>query len=107
MENNFQLLDILLFAAIAGFLFFRLRSVLGRRTGNERRRADQLTPRRTLADPVEPPSSDPARRWQGPPGPLVYTVLRSDAVDVVYGTVEGYEALGVPYMPHILPDRRG
>ncbi len=26
--------------------------------------------------------------WQGPPGPFVYTVLRSDAVDVVYATVE-------------------
>ena len=44
--------------------------------------------------------------WQGPPGAFVYTVLRSDAVDVVYSTVEGYEALGVPYMPHIMPERR-
>jgi hypothetical protein len=44
--------------------------------------------------------------WQGPPGPFVYTILRSDAVDVVYGTMEGYEALGVPYMAHIAPDRR-
>jgi hypothetical protein len=44
--------------------------------------------------------------WQGPSGSLVYMVLRSDAVDVVYGTVEGYEALGIPYMPHIAPDKR-
>jgi hypothetical protein len=44
--------------------------------------------------------------WQGPPGSFVYTVLRSDAIDVVYGTMEGYEALGVPYMPHIVPDKR-
>jgi hypothetical protein len=44
--------------------------------------------------------------WQGPPGGFVYLVLRSDAVDVVYGTMEGYESLGVPYMPHIAPDRR-
>jgi hypothetical protein len=44
--------------------------------------------------------------WQGPPGPFVYGVLRSDAVDVVYGTVEGYEALGVPYMAHITPAKR-
>ena len=36
--------------------------------------------------------------WQGPAGPFVYAVLRSDAVDVVYSTMEGYEALGVPYM---------
>jgi len=44
--------------------------------------------------------------WQGPPGPFVYLVLRSDAVDVVYGTVEGYAALGIPYMPHIAPTKR-
>jgi hypothetical protein len=45
--------------------------------------------------------------WQGgPPGPFVYTVFRSDAVDVVYSTMDGYEMLGVPYMPHIAPDRR-
>src|ERR1700756_145666 len=36
--------------------------------------------------------------WQGPPGPFVYLVLRSDAVDVVYGTMEGYASLGIPYI---------
>ena len=46
------------------------------------------------------------QNWQGPSGPLVYMVFRSDAVDVVYGTVEGYEALGIPYMPHIAPVER-
>jgi hypothetical protein len=44
--------------------------------------------------------------WQGPPPGFVYFVLRSDAVDVVYGTVEGYEALGIPYMAHIMPLKR-
>jgi Gluconate 2-dehydrogenase subunit 3 len=44
--------------------------------------------------------------WQGPPGGFVYLVLRSDAIDVVYSTMEGYEALGVPYMPHIAPEKR-
>ena len=44
--------------------------------------------------------------WQGPPGGFVYFVLRSDAVDVVYGTVEGYQALGIPYMAHIAPLKR-
>lgn len=44
--------------------------------------------------------------WQGPPGPFVYGVLRSDAVDVVYSTMAGYEALGVPYMPHIPPTKK-
>ena len=44
--------------------------------------------------------------WQGPPGGFIYFVLRSDAVDVVYGTMEGYESLGIPYMAHIAPLKR-
>jgi hypothetical protein len=44
--------------------------------------------------------------WTGRPGALVYGVLRADAVDVVYGTMEGYEALGIPYMAHIPPEKR-
>ena len=44
--------------------------------------------------------------WQGPPGPFVYLVLRSDAVDVVYGTMGGYAKLGIPYMAHIEPAKR-
>ena len=42
--GEFQYFDIILFAMVAGFLVLRLRSVLGRRTGNERRR--DLFPRR-------------------------------------------------------------
>jgi hypothetical protein len=44
--------------------------------------------------------------WTGRPGAVVYAVLRADAIDVVYGTMEGYEALGIPYMPHISPEKR-
>jgi hypothetical protein len=44
--------------------------------------------------------------WQGPAGGFVYFLLRSDAVDVVYGTMEGYAVLGIPYMPHIAPTKR-
>jgi Gluconate 2-dehydrogenase subunit 3 len=44
--------------------------------------------------------------WQGPGSPFVYLVLRSDAVDVVYGTMDGYAGLGIPYMPHIAPTKR-
>jgi predicted lipid-binding transport protein (Tim44 family) len=47
--GDYQYLDIVLFAVIAGFLILRLRSVLGRRTGNERRR-----------DPFVPPKPDSA-----------------------------------------------
>ena len=41
--------------------------------------------------------------WQGPPAPLFYVLVRSDAVDVVYGTPQGFDDLGIPYMPHIMP----
>jgi hypothetical protein len=44
--------------------------------------------------------------WTGKPGALVYAVLRADAVDVVWGTMEGYESLGITYMPHIPPEKR-
>lgn len=44
--------------------------------------------------------------WQGPAGGFIYFVMRHDAVDVVYGTMEGYELLGIPYMPHIAPEKR-
>jgi hypothetical protein len=43
--------------------------------------------------------------WKGPGGPFVYLILRSDAVDVVYGTMAGYDGLGIPYMAHIAPTR--
>ncbi|MGH7045741.1 MAG: Tim44/TimA family putative adaptor protein [Stellaceae bacterium] len=53
--GNFQYVDIILFAMIAAFLVLRLRSVLGRRTGNERRR--ELFTRRAApaADKPGPP----------------------------------------------------
>lgn len=44
--------------------------------------------------------------WNGPPAPFFYFVLRNDAVDVVYGTREGIESLGIPYMAHIEPPSR-
>jgi hypothetical protein len=44
--------------------------------------------------------------WQGPSGAFIYFVMRHDAVDVVYGTMEGYELLGIPYMAHIAPEKR-
>jgi hypothetical protein len=44
--------------------------------------------------------------WQGPPPGLFYFVLRSDAIDVTYGTKAGFALLGVPYMAHIEPPSR-
>jgi hypothetical protein len=44
--------------------------------------------------------------WQGPPGSFCYSFLRTDSVDVVYSTMDGFAALGVPYMAHIRPTRK-
>ena len=44
--------------------------------------------------------------WDGPPAPFFYFVLRNDAIDVVYGTKDGIESLGIPYMAHIAPPSR-
>lgn len=47
--------------------------------------------------------SKPGTVVDGFPIFLFYLCLRSDAVDVVYGTPEGFKKLNVPYMQHILP----
>lgn len=41
--------------------------------------------------------------WEGPPAPLFYFATRNDALDVVYGTEEGFEKLAIPYRAHIRP----
>ena len=35
--------------------------------------------------------------------PVFYGMMRNDGVDVVYGSVEGFKDLDIPYMPHIMP----
>lgn len=50
MGDGFAFFDIILFAFLAGFLVLKLRSVLGRRTGNEQRRPDPFAnPREELS----------------------------------------------------------
>lgn len=44
--------------------------------------------------------------WQRQLSQLLFFAARSDAVDVVYGTKAGIEALGLPYLAHIEPERR-
>lgn len=41
--------------------------------------------------------------WEGPPAPFFTFVLRADAADVVFGTLDGFAMLDVPYMAHIEP----
>ena len=50
MNDGFQFLDIILFAMVAAFLVLRLRSVLGRRTGNEERPRDTSARRKREAE---------------------------------------------------------
>jgi predicted lipid-binding transport protein (Tim44 family) len=57
--ETYQLLEIVVFAAFAGFLLFRLRSVLGRRTGNERRRVDPFTAPKPVPVPPQPIAAQP------------------------------------------------
>jgi len=49
--EGFQFLDIIFFAMIAAFLVFRLRNVLGRRTGHQSRPPDNMSQRRQEAEP--------------------------------------------------------
>ncbi|MBV8885757.1 MAG: gluconate 2-dehydrogenase subunit 3 family protein [Chroococcidiopsidaceae cyanobacterium CP_BM_RX_35] len=44
--------------------------------------------------------------WDGPPSPLFYFVVRNDAIDVVYGTEEGFRKLDVPYLALISPPKK-
>lgn len=74
MGSSFPLFEIILYAMIAGFLILKLRSVLGRRTGNEKQRPDPFSPPpaneseqdniiplpdRTAKEPVEIDERDP------------------------------------------------
>src|SRR3546814_1544591 len=45
--------DILIFAMIAAFLVFRLRNVLGRRTGNEQQRPNPFSTGQRPAEPIQ------------------------------------------------------
>jgi hypothetical protein len=47
--------------------------------------------------------SAPGAAHDGFPVNLFYLCLRSDAVDVVYGSPKGFEMLNIPYMQHITP----
>ena len=54
---------------------------------------------------VDQMTDDSLPEWSGAPASYVQFVLRADALDVTYGTPEGFEKLGIPYMAQIKPDR--
>src|SRR5260221_6828381 len=51
------LIDVVLFAMVAAFLFLRLRSVLGRRTGQERQRPNPFVQRAPEQTPDQQPGA--------------------------------------------------
>src|ERR1700675_3714166 len=69
--QNFQFFDVILLALLAGFIAFRLYTVLGRRTGHERSPDDQLRlPDGARPNPTAPVAKDnvvslPERAAQG------------------------------------------
>lgn len=63
--GDLQIFEIIIFAAVAGFLLVRLRSVLGRRTGTEKR-IDPFAPR-----PAPPPRPSPFAAPDASHGPVI------------------------------------
>jgi predicted lipid-binding transport protein (Tim44 family) len=61
MSEGFAYLDIIFFAMVAAFIAFRLRNVLGRRTGHERRRPTSIGTRPSEARPETVASRDEAK----------------------------------------------
>jgi predicted lipid-binding transport protein (Tim44 family) len=68
MSDGFAYLDILFFAMVAAFIAFRLRGVLGRKTGHERPRVDPIS-RRTAARGNDNVVPLPERGAAPPPSP--------------------------------------
>lgn len=56
MGSGFQFVDIIFFALVAAFIILRLRSVLGRRTGEERRHDPFAKPAPKAPAPAEDPA---------------------------------------------------
>ena len=54
---------------------------------------------------VEAAAQSKTQAWSTPNPFLFYLASRSDAVDVVYGTEQGFESLGYPYQAHISPTK--
>ena len=76
MSDSFAYIDIIFFAMVAAFIAIRLRSVLGRKTGSERRRGDGFSdPRKGAAQPPAQPVEAP------PPLPDVTDEIIEDMED--------------------------
>jgi predicted lipid-binding transport protein (Tim44 family) len=69
MSEGFAYIDILIFAMVAAFIALRLRSVLGRRTGHERRRTEEFSTVRNHGARDNRDNVVPMTERVGPPAP--------------------------------------
>ncbi|QQS15098.1 MAG: Tim44 domain-containing protein [Rhodospirillales bacterium] len=99
-------MDIILIALVAVFLVLRLRSVLGRRTGNERPPAQDpfapppaapVEPRRDGGNVVDLPGAappPPAAGTAGPGGPVLVSATATSGVAAVRAVDPGFDPVG-------------
>lgn len=88
--------------------FYRagVRSLEGLSLAKHKKSFSELEPE-TRTELVRSMGQDNPQDWAfPPPAPLFYMVVRNDTTDVLYGTIEGFRRLGIPYMPHIVPTQR-
>ena len=91
MGGGFQFLDLIFFAVVAVFLVMRLRSVLGRRTGNEQRRdpfagAPAAGQPAAVREPLRPLPDLTAKPAIGaePPSPLAAGIAQIRGADPAF-----------------------
>ena len=94
MSDGFAYIDILFFAMVAAFIAYRLRSVLGRRTGLERHpteRRDRDPVSRTGEKLAEPDNVIPLPERSGRPVDLITTAPQADPAE---GSRQAADGLG-------------
>lgn len=74
-------LDILIFAAIAAFLIYRLNSVLGTRHGDERQRPNPFTPKEQKTADTTDPSAPKKPQVIAPPLPVISPGMMDELID--------------------------
>jgi predicted lipid-binding transport protein (Tim44 family) len=97
MSDGFAYLDILFFAMVAAFIAFRLRGVLGRKTGHERPRVDPISQRtaaRGTSDNVVPmPERAP------PPSPAEEPAVAGTSDDAVRAGIAAIRRVDPSFEP--------
>jgi len=109
---GFQFVDIIFFALIAGFLLFRLYTVLGRRTGNERRPEDLYRLPDSVTAPKDNVPARPANAGQGSAealatGPLARALLDIKLADRAFDAAKFLSGARVAYEMIVTAFARG